>query len=182
MGSLVLVEPVKEYGSQVMEYRKAFLACGDSLDGCGGLENTATYDEWLDFENRLRKQYGEGYVPSTVYLAVRKDDNKVVGIIDLRHWLSEFLLNYGGHIGYSVHPEERRKGYASEMLALMIENCRERGLDRVLLTCNKENIASARTIIKNGGMLENELEKKQENGKTEIIQRYWITLSGDEEK
>lgn len=107
---LRLLEPSFAYESQVMAYKRAFLASGDDFDGCAGLESCGAYTEWLDFDRRLRQAYGEGYVPSKVYLAVREEDDTVVGIIDCRQRLSEFLLRFGGHIGYSVLPSQRRKG------------------------------------------------------------------------
>ncbi len=100
----------------------------------------------------------------------------MVGIIDFRHKLSEILLNYGGNIGYSVLPEERRKGYAKEMLGLVLEYCKGYGLHRVLVTCDKDNIDSYKTIQANGGMLENEVIDKVNLSKSGVIQRYWIDL------
>lgn len=173
---LKLVKPTMEYKEQVMNYRKVFLENNESFDGCSGLEECETYEEWIDFDNRLAKKHGKNYVPSTVYLAIRSSDNKLVGIIDFRHKLSEFLLNYGGNIGYSVLPEERKKGYAKEMLKLVLEYCKEYGLHRVLVTCDKENVGSYKTIIANGGILENEVIDKVNLSKSGIIQRYWISL------
>ena len=159
-----------------MRYKEDMTANNDSFDGCAGLEDVETFSEWIDFENRLKRKYGEGYVPSEVFLAVRMDDDKVVGIIDYRHPLTPFLMQYGGNIGYSILPLERRKGYASEMLRLMLDICIAYGEKKVLLTCDKNNDASRLTIIKNGGKLENEIIDDVSLGRCGIIQRYWITL------
>lgn len=113
----------------------------------------------------------DGFVPATLYMAISKENNHLIGMIHIRHYLNKYLLNYGGHIGYSIRKSERQKGYASEMLGLALEKCEELKLEKVLITCRKNNIASAKTMIKNGAHLENEIQKGND-----IIQRYWITL------
>jgi len=175
MSGLLLIEPSIAYSEQIWEYRAEFLNDLDSLHGTAGLRNVATVEEWLvNIEkNSCEETVMDGLVPATTYLAVRKADNQVVGMIDIRHHLNEFLLNSGGHIGYSVRPTERQKGYATEMVRLALVACRDKlNLSKVLITCNKENIASAKTILANGGVLENEIV--EDGG---ITQRYWINLS-----
>ena len=95
----------------------------------------------------------------------------MLGAIDIRHYLNENLLHYGGNIGYGIRPSERQKGYATQMLALALEECKKIGMLKALITCFKSNVASANTIIKNGGVLENEVIEYGE-----IKQRYWIQL------
>ena len=95
----------------------------------------------------------------------------LVGAVDIRHSLNEALLLDGGHIGDGVRPSERRKGYATEMIALALDECRKLGIEKVLMVCNKENTGSAKSIRNNGGVLENEI-----NVEGETVQRYWIQL------
>ena len=78
----------------------------------------------------------------------------MVGIINLRHELNDFLRDYGGHIGYSVHPAYWNGGYATQMLALALRESDALGLRELLLTCSPDNLASRRVIEKNGGVLE----------------------------
>lgn len=173
MSRLKLVLPAPEYKEQILDYKREFLENGDNMDGTAGLNRYDTFEEWYDalLDNSREETVREGMVPATTFLAVSNDDNRLIGMIDIRHRLNVFLFNVGGHIGYSVRKSERRKGYATEMLGLSLKECLKLNIRKVLITCDKNNIASSRTIVKNGGMLENEIEM---GGRT--IQRYWITL------
>lgn len=112
----------------------------------------------------------DGFVACTTYWLVNKKD-RILGAVNIRHVLNEILLFRGGHIGYGIRPSERKKGYATKMLYLALEVCRTMGISRVMITCSKNNIGSAKTIINNGGILDSEGIDKGE-----VFQRYWIDL------
>lgn len=114
----------------------------------------------------------ESLVPDSTFFCLDTDRNIFVGAVNIRHWLNEGLLLNGGHIGDGIRPSERRKGYATKMISLALDECRKLGIDRVLMVCDKDNIGSAKSITNNGGVLENEIVV---DGATE--QRYWIDLS-----
>ena len=178
MDRIVLISPTEEYSEEIMAYRQEFLDAGDSMDGCGNLRHCSTAKEWLE-TLRLYADPNtcpEGKVPSTSYIAVRPSDGRIVGVIDLRHHIDHPVLSlWGGHIGYSVRPSERRKGYATEMLRQQLINAKELGLTRVMVTCDRYNIASERTIIANGGVFEREVAV-EDDSRHEYVKRYWIKL------
>lgn len=176
MNELELILPNERYAEQVMSYKEEMLENNDTLDGCEGLEEVKSYAEWADFEGRLKAKYKQGYVPSQVYLAINKTEDRLVGIIDIRYTLTDYLYNYGGNIGYSVRPSERRRGWAKQMLEHALEKTKQYGLKRVLVTCDADNEASRRTILANGGVLENEVEAADGQGNLQLVQRYWIEL------
>ena len=114
----------------------------------------------------------DGKVPDSVFFLLDVERDILLGAVNIRHCLNDYLLQYAGHIGDGIRPSERRKGYATEMIRLSLIECKKLGINRVLMVCDKTNIGSARSIIKNGGVLENEFVDDQ--GKTK--QRYWINL------
>lgn len=171
MNRLKLVLPTIEYKSEIMNYKREFIEDGDSMDGTGGLRNFDIFEEWYSVicDNLKEETVREGLVPSTTYIAIATDGCHLIGMIDIRHRLNDFLLNFGGHIGYSVRRSERQKGYATEMLDLALKECKKLDIKKILITCDKDNVASAKTIINNGGVMENEIQRGEE-----ITQRYWI--------
>ena len=173
-----LIEPTMEYDRQIQAYRREFLETEGSMDGCGSLRRFETTREWLDQVEALRRPETTPpqLVPSTQYIYVRESDSKVVGVIQIRHCFNEFLEKYAGHIGYSVCPTERRKGYATQMLRLALPECKALGLDRVLISCVEGNEGSKRTILRNGGVYESTV---YEPGEGVYLERYRIDL-GDQ--
>ncbi len=130
-----------------------------------------------DFDHYLEqlelKAPTENRVPDSVFFLLDEGRNRLLGAVNIRHYLNDTLLQTGGHIGDGIRPSERGKGYGTEIVRLALMECKKLGIGRVLMTCDKENAASAKTIIRNGGVLENEFVN--EDGETE--QRYWIILA-----
>jgi predicted acetyltransferase len=133
-------------------------------------------NDYHDFEHYLNhlelKEPTDGRVPDSVFFLLDNEKNKFLGAVNIRHYLNEILLKEGGHIGLGIRPSERRKGYATQMIALALIECKKLGINKVLITCDKSNIGSAKSILKNGGKLENEFV----NSDGDIEQRYWINL------
>ena len=173
---LRLILPTAEYRDEIAAYRQEFLDIGDSMDGTGPLRRMADPMEWLAMTESFRHEETVplGWAQATQFLCVRDADKRVVGMIQVRHRFNEFLEKYGGHIGYSVRPSERRKGYAGWMLNAVKPFCRSIGLTSILVTCLAGNEASRRTILKNGGVYDATVHEPVEN---EDIERYWISLT-----
>ena len=171
MQELQLVFPTIEHKQAAWEYRQEHIDNGEPwIHGSGGLIKAEYYESWLEKVTSQQALTPSDKVLGTTFFAMV--GGRIVGTIQVRHTLNDSLLKSGGHIGYGVRPSERRKGYATKMLTLALKKCGELGIEKALVTCDKGNIASAKTIIKCGGMFENEFT--EENGN--IVLRYWITL------
>jgi predicted acetyltransferase len=174
---LVLISPGIEYKKDAQEYIKEFIENHSEINGSGGLHRYINdYKNWLKkIKDDININANEtDKVPANTFFAVRDHDKKIIGMVNIRHKLNEKLKIKGGYIGYSVRPSERRKGYATEILKLGLEKLKEMGINKVLVTCDKDNIGSAKTIQNNLGILKDELVDK-DTGK--IIQRYWIIIN-----
>lgn len=163
MEQLILIEPQIEYADDIWEFRREILECDadseNQFAGCLSLDVCKSAEEWIKIcDLRKSEETCEEVgttVPSHMYLAVRVNDNKIIGIIDLRHHINHPILGtWGGHCGYSVRPSERGKGYAKEMLRLNIRNAQRLGIPKLLITCDVNNTASEKTILANGGVFE----------------------------
>ena len=170
-----LIKLTKEYEKQLGEMIDEWKA-DQKINHTNHSPYAIFKNDYHDFDRYLseleRKTPTENRVPDSVFFLLDTDRNRLLGAVNIRHYLNDSLLQSGGHIGDGIRPSERRKGYATEMLRLALIECKKLGIDKVLMTCDKDNIGSAKSIIKNGGVLENEF--LNEDG--EIEQRYWITI------
>ena len=146
------------------------------MDGTDGLRHFDDPEKWIEhcILSGNPQNVPEGRVPATQYIFVREHDGKIVGMLQIRHYLNDYLEKYGGHIGYSVAPSERRRGYASQMLKTALTKCQELGLDKVLITCIDHNEGSRKTILANAGVYESTVYEPDEQVS---LERYWIVLS-----
>lgn len=126
------------------------------------------YEAWLESNRDMEMGLGipEGWVPAVQLVAFARD-GQAVGFLNLRLRLSAYLLEEGGHIGYSIRPSERGKGYAKEALRQGLQVAKEKNIKRALVTCSTENPASRAVILANGGQFED-----VRNG----TERYWIEV------
>ena len=163
-----LISLSEEYQEQLIDMMDEWCATGEKIVPYAIRKNDY-HDFQYYLDNLQITEEVDGKVPDTTLFCLDVDRNIFVGAVNIRHYLTEEMLVNAGHIGDGIRPSERRKGYATAMIGLALEEAKELGIDRVLMCCDKENIASAKSIVNNGGILENEVVV---NGVTE--QRYWI--------
>lgn len=167
-----LVKPSINHKAQALQAAHPYREKGDVMHGSFRLVpflNENSYEAWLTFLDEVEDGSQPGFRPTNTYFVM--DDALLVGIINLRYELSEKMLETDGHIGYSIQPQYRGKGYASEALRQALQKMKRKGLQRILLTCDVDNRASARVIEKCGGVLDD--IRRDDQG---FVKRYWITL------
>lgn len=168
--NLKLIKAELKYKDKIIDMLEEWHATGERIIPFAiGSKDYHDFEKYCD--NLEIKDTSTGRVPDSTFFCLDIDRDIIVGAVNIRHYLNESLKVTGGHMGDGVRPSERRKGYATEMIRLALLECKKLGIDRVLMTCDKDNIGSSKSIINNGGVLENELEIDGV-----VKQRYWIDI------
>jgi len=186
MEKFYLELPSLERKDEAIEFIEEFYKYDSQIHGTGGLDGKLkkgmSYEEWLSNNTKLHEEkyaLEQGLVPAYTYFLIREDDNKIVGMIDLRLRLNDYLRNYGGHIGYSIRPTERKKGYNKINLYLVLQIAKKNDLENVLVTCADYNEGSRKSILALGGKFEKKIFDESDN---ETLELYWIDVNEALEK
>lgn len=165
-----LIRPSKEHEKEALAFKKEFFDNGENtINGSELLDQTDSYESWLQAitKNTSKATVNPEWVVTDTYFAIDENE-RIVGIIDFRHELKGFLKDFGNS-GYSVRPSERKKGYATQMLSLILERAKETGLKSFQLSAEKSNTPSIKTIIKNGGKYSRSFTVNNEEADVYII-------------
>jgi predicted acetyltransferase len=166
---LSLICPSEELGEQFLEMADEFRLAGEAhyLDEETLSQGLSRYVEWLRAGER-GQNLPSNLVPWTAFWAV--SGTQLVGISSLRHWLSPWMAEFGGHIGYRIRPNARRRGLGTQLLRLTLSKALELGINPALIVCAPENVASVAIIQRNGGLYDR--ETKRDDGVR--LHRFWV--------
>lgn len=174
-----LEEPTIERKKDAIDYISEFLKYDSDINGTGLLDKylkEESYENWLIYLSKVQNKdyaYSINFVPNRTFFLIREEDNKIVGMINIRLELNEKLKNSGGHIGYSIRPTERRKGYNKINLYLGLKKCFEYNIKDAWLDCVVSNLGSVKTIQALGGNL---LKEDFSDKYGEVVQMYKINV------
>lgn len=151
MNELSLIRPSKDLEKVIWEYRQEFLEHGEAVNGSCGLAYYENFYEWLELVQSIEKDRLRRNVHTSTFFSIRNKDKKIIGSVKLHHSLTPVLEN-GGHIAYGIRPTERKKGYGKQQLLLILDEARNMKMPKVMIACDKENIASAKTALSCNGL------------------------------
>ena len=167
-------KPNRQDIAAIEDFKKEFQEYGEIMEGTAILAKSSA-EEWLDYVAKREERNNPDF-PACLHCALfEKENGRLLGIIQIRLDLNDYLTEFGGHIGYCVRPTERRKGYAKTMLRCALDICKDEGFCKVMISCVEDNIGSAKTIESCGGVFEKKVyEEKYYNA---YLKRYWIALA-----
>lgn len=174
MNFVQLIQPSIEFRYQYLVFYREWINSGENIVPWVVDKDPSDFKTFLEFlysEDSEEKLSNSNWVPHSTYWLIDVEKN-IVGAVNIRHRLNKKLFYRGGHIGYGICPSQRRKGYATALLSLALEKTKMLGIDRVLVVCDKGNLGSEKTILKNGGIFESEYIEADGN----VVKRYWINL------
>lgn len=173
MGEVCLTRPSAQFQEEYLAFYREWKQSGEPIVPWIVDKDPSDFAAYLRYlqEEETEENLQPGWVTNSTYWLVN-EQGQITGAVNIRHDLTERLLNTGGHIGYGVVPSQRRKGYATAILEQSLQKTRELGLNRVLVVCDKGNIGSEKTIVKNGGVFESEFIEEDGN----VVRRFWIEL------
>ncbi|MHA0858483.1 GNAT family N-acetyltransferase [Paenibacillus sp. CMAA1364] len=173
MQDILLIQPSIELREEYMDFYNDWKQSSEDMVPWVIERDPTEFEEMLDFltKNEEEQFIPEGWVLNSTYWLV-VGNRKIVGAVNIRHGLTDKLFNSGGHIGYGIRPSERQKGYASKLLTLALGKSKEIGIKNVLVVCDDHNVASRKTILKNGGVQDKDFVEEDGN----VINRFWIKL------
>lgn len=171
MNNLQLIKPTLSLKDEYLSFYKEWRDSGEEMIPWVISKDPSDFQALLMEISNHEKGIGlpEGWVPDSTFWLVN-ESNQVIGAVNIRHQLSSFLLHAGGHIGYGIRPSERGKGYATTMLKLALAEAAKLGIQEVLVVCDAENASSEATILRNGGVRDEDFV--EEDG--QVIKRFWI--------
>ncbi|KGM44670.1 GNAT family N-acetyltransferase [Neobacillus niacini] len=170
---LSLIKPTIELKDEYLSFYKEWVDSKEDMVPWVIQKDPSDFEEMVQFlkDNEQGHNLREGWVPDSTFWLINQD-KRIVGAVNIRHQLTPFLLNRGGHIGYGIRPSERRKGFATKLLSLSIEKAKELGIRKALVVCDEDNTGSFKTIINNGGIPDSDFIEEDGN----IVKRFWIEL------
>lgn len=173
MSQVFLIRPSMDYESEYLSFYQEWKDSGEVMVPWVISLEPSNFQEMIKslLDSEKEENIPENWVPASTYWLV-DENKKVIGAVNIRHRLTKRLLDRGGHIGYGIRPSERQKGYATKLLSLSLQKTRELGLEKVLVTCDEDNIASEKTILNNGGVPDTNFIEEDGN----VIKRFWIKL------
>ncbi|WP_226665782.1 GNAT family N-acetyltransferase [Metabacillus litoralis] len=170
---LILIKPTTELKEEYLSFYHEWVQSKEEMIPWVIEKDPTNFENMVQFlaNNEKGINLPKGWVPDSTYWLIN-EENRILGVVNIRHELTDFLLTRGGHIGYGIRPSERKKGYATKLLSLALENSKKLGIKKVLVVCDKSNIGSYKTIINNRGIEDSDFI--EENGN--IIKRFWIEV------